>query len=300
MSSYSTRSPQWSKSEQPNKLLAGGLAVLVHGIFIALLMMNVDWRNKQPEEQPMEAQLWQSLPEPPAAEPTPPVPAPPVPKVKLPPPPPPVEAPDIALKAPKPQKEKPKVVEKEQKEQVVKHSVPEKVAAPKEEPKPKKVEIKKETSTPPRAEKVKPSLPDVNQFLTETTKSQVLGDVAKVGTQVGTTRGNVSGTANAGAGKNKAMIAEYKAKIQAKIRRNVNRSACAELSNPEVIFSVALLPSGELKTTPQLRKSSGSTSCDDAVEAAIQKSEPLPLPPVEADLFDEFRQLSLRFKPAEH
>lgn len=298
MSSYSTRSPQWSKSEQPSKLLAGSLAVLVHGVFVALLMMNVDWRNKQPEAQPMEAQLWQSLPEPPTAALQPSVSAPPAPKVKLPPPLPPVEAPDIALKAPKPQKEKPKVVEKEQKEQVIKRPVPEKVAVAKEEP--KKVEPKKEVTPAPRPEKVKPALPDVNQFLTETTKSQVLSDVAKAGSQVGTTRGNVTGTANAGAGKNKALIAEYKAKIQAKIRRNVNRSACAELANPEVIFAVALLPSGELKTTPQLRKSSGSTSCDDAVEAAIQKSEPLPLPPAEADLFDEFRQLSLRFKPAEH
>ncbi len=299
MKSDPKRSRQWSASEQPNKIFAGILAVLVHGIFIALLMVNVDWRNKQPEEQPLVAQVWQSLPDAPTVTPSPPSPPEPIPSVKQSPPPPPVVAPDIALKAPKPHKEhkeKPKV---EPKEQVVKPSVTEKKHVQVEAP--KKVENKKESAPQPvHKEKPKAPLPDANQFLSETTKSQILGDVAKLGAQTGASRGSQAGTANAGAGKNKALIAEYKAKIQAKIRRNVNRSACTELSSPEVVFSVALLPSGELKTNPQLRKTSGSPSCDDAVEAAIRKSEPLPLPPAEADLFDEFRQLSLRFKPTDH
>ena len=47
--------------------------------------------------------------------------------------------------------------------------------------------------------------------------------------------------------------------------------------NPEAIFDVTQLPTGEVISI-RLRKSSGQKGYDDAVERAILKSSPLPKP----------------------
>jgi colicin import membrane protein len=93
-----------------------------------------------------------------------------------------------------------------------------------------------------------------------------------------------------------SLIDKYKAMIHNKIKRNVvvppNLSG-----NPEAEFDVVLLPDGEvLKAT--LVKSSGYPAYDAAVERAILRASPLPLPP-DTSLFDEFRTLDLHFKPNE-
>ena len=63
--------------------------------------------------------------------------------------------------------------------------------------------------------------------------------------------------------------------------------------NPEAIFDVVQLPTGEI-IDATLRKSSGVRAYDDAVQRAIMKSSPLPRadPP---DLFQ--RTLTLKFRP---
>jgi colicin import membrane protein len=92
------------------------------------------------------------------------------------------------------------------------------------------------------------------------------------------------------------VVDEYQAKIQAKIRRNivmppdVAKDARAE-------FMVTLLPGGTVLNAEQV-KSSGNHAYDDAVERAILKSDPLPVPP-DVALFDRFRKLDLVFKPTE-
>lgn len=65
--------------------------------------------------------------------------------------------------------------------------------------------------------------------------------------------------------------------------------------NPEAIFDVVQLPTGEVFSA-RLRKSSGNKDYDDAVERAILKSSPLPKP----DRPDQFqRELTLKFRPKE-
>ena len=97
-----------------------------------------------------------------------------------------------------------------------------------------------------------------------------------------------------GAGK---VVDEYTAKIAAKIKRNivlppgVSRDIRAE-------FSVTLLPGGEVLNV-NLARSSGNEAYDNAVERAILKTQPLPLPPNEQKLFNKFRELRLKFSPAE-
>jgi colicin import membrane protein len=68
----------------------------------------------------------------------------------------------------------------------------------------------------------------------------------------------------------------------------------SELSgNPEAIFEVVQLPTGEI-IEATLRKSSGNRAYDDAVQRAIIKSSPLPRPD-RAELFQ--RTLTLKFRP---
>ncbi len=86
--------------------------------------------------------------------------------------------------------------------------------------------------------------------------------------------------------------ADYIRRIQAKIKGNVVLPP--ELpGNPEAIFEVVQLPTGEI-IDAVLRKSSGVRAYDDAVQRAIIKSSPLPRPD-RADLFQ--RTLTLKFRP---
>jgi colicin import membrane protein len=62
--------------------------------------------------------------------------------------------------------------------------------------------------------------------------------------------------------------------------------------NPVAEFDVGLLPGGDILSV-RLRKSSGFTKFDNAVESAIVMSRPLPVPP-DPLLFPNFRNLSLQ------
>lgn len=93
------------------------------------------------------------------------------------------------------------------------------------------------------------------------------------------------------------LVDEYVAKIAAKIRRYIVLPPGVS-PNIRAEFNVTLLPSGEV-LSPSLSKSSGSQAYDSAVERAILKAQPLPLPPAEKNMFARFRNLNLKFSPAE-
>ena len=86
--------------------------------------------------------------------------------------------------------------------------------------------------------------------------------------------------------------ADWIRRIQAKVKGNVIVPADLP-GNPEAIFEVVQLPTGEIIDT-RLVKSSGSRAYDDAVQRAILKSSPLPRPE-RAELFQ--RALTLKFRP---
>ena len=77
--------------------------------------------------------------------------------------------------------------------------------------------------------------------------------------------------------------------IHAKVRANLNATS---RSNDDVALTVTQLPTGEVLNV-KVEKSSGDQSFDNAVERAILKSSPLPLPPNRA-IFS--RNLSLTFR----
>jgi colicin import membrane protein len=93
------------------------------------------------------------------------------------------------------------------------------------------------------------------------------------------------------------VVDEYIAKIAGKIRRHIVLPP-GVAKNIRAEFNVTLLPGGEVLNAT-LIKTSGSDAYDSAVERAILKAQPLPLPPAEQKLFNRFRDLRLKFSPAE-
>jgi colicin import membrane protein len=89
-------------------------------------------------------------------------------------------------------------------------------------------------------------------------------------------------------------LADYIAKIKGKVRGNIVLPGDIK-GNPEAVFEVTQLPSGEVLNV-KLKKSSGNSAWDNATERAILKSSPLPKP-TQPDLFS--RSLELKFRPLE-
>jgi colicin import membrane protein len=81
------------------------------------------------------------------------------------------------------------------------------------------------------------------------------------------------------------LVDEYKRRIAERIKRFIIEPPSLQ-GNPEVEFDV------------RTRKASGQAPWDNAVERAIRRAQPLPLPPDPA-LMREFRELNLRFRPKE-
>lgn len=90
------------------------------------------------------------------------------------------------------------------------------------------------------------------------------------------------------------VVNEYRAKIQNKITVNVVLPPGVP-DNALAVFRVTLLPGGAVLSAV-MKKSSGNAAYDNAVERAILKSDPLPLPP-DAAMFKDFRVLELKFQP---
>lgn len=92
------------------------------------------------------------------------------------------------------------------------------------------------------------------------------------------------------------VVDEHKARIIAKIRRNIVMPPDVP-DNARAEFEVTLLPGGAVLSA-KLVQPSGKDAYDSAVERAILKSAPLPLP-ADVALFNKFRELRLKFSPKE-
>ncbi len=249
------------------KWIAAILAIAVHVTFVLFLIFSVNWQNRKPE--PVTAELYV----PPAAEkiepakppPEPPRPEPPKPQVEAKPPPVEPPKPDIALK------EKQERARKEQAERERKEK--EKQAAERREVERREAEKKEQ----------------LEKRLAEARERQAReAEALKAQAQ----RERQAQEKIAAAGARVKADADYIRRIQAKIRGNVVVPPDMP-GNPEAIFDVVQLPSGEIIDV-QLGKSSGVRAYDEAVQRAILKSSPLPRP----DSPDMFRRnLTLKFRP---
>jgi len=181
------------------------------------------------------------------------------------------------------------------------------IEAPKPEPEPKpepKVEVKPEPKPEPIPKPVKPDIvvekekkpplkkepkneePTVTKF----DRAQAIQKEAERDLR------QVSPASRPAQQRTGAPVADnsYVNKIKTKVRSNVVLPADIT-GNPEAIFDVVQLPSGDVLTA-RLRKSSGNRAYDEALERAILKSSPLPKP----DRPEQFeRDLQLKFRPVE-
>ena len=96
----------------------------------------------------------------------------------------------------------------------------------------------------------------------------------------------------ASAGRSKGL-ADYAQKLRLRIKDKTSLTGLNVQGNPQAVFEVTQLPSGEILTV-KLRKSSGNKPLDEAIERGILKSSPLPSPD-QADLFQ--RDLEIKYKP---
>ena len=242
------------------KWIAAVLAVAVHLGFIVFLIFSVTWQNSKPEGVSVE------LYAPPAPErSTPPKPAP--------------EPPKPAPEPPKPTPEPPKPAPKVEPPQPTRADI-----ALKEKQERERKDFEKREADKRDAEKKKQEEKRLAEVRDRQTRE---ADALKAQAE----RERQMAKQAADAMRTKANDA-YIRSIQSKIKGNV--IVPPDISgNPEAIFDVVQLPTGEI-IDAQLRKSSGVRAYDEAVQRAIIKSSPLPKPET-PDLWQ--RSLTLKFHP---
>lgn len=263
---------------EPYRLPAGVLALVVHSIFFALLYFGFSWNRPIAAPAAMSVELWASLPE--------------------------AVAPPVELKVeeviPPPVQEK--IAEPEP--LVSQIAAPEiimpekKVIIPK--PEKKKPVIAKAVEVQPEPEVQKPVEPNLEarrlaneQAAREQATQEAAQQAAREQAAHEQAERNRLGELAMAKGR---LVDEYKAKIMAKIRSHVVMPPDVE-NDARAEFLVTLLPGGAVLKA-ELKKSSGNTAYDNAVERAILKSDPLPLPP-DVQLFRDFRELDMVFKPTQ-
>lgn len=253
--------------DEPYKYPAGILAVAVHGAFFALLYFGFTWQA-QPVAT-MSVELWQSLPSPVSMPPE----QLPIEKVAQPPQPEKVARPEVV---PPPEK-------------IV---VPEIVMPDKKKEKTKPAEIKpdkkKPVPIPKKKVEVKPEKRELGARIVEQIALEQAERVAREQTERAE-RARAEQAAATG-----RVVDEYTGKIMSKIHSNIVMPPdVADDARAE--FLVTLLPGG-MVLSAKLTRPSGNAAYDNAVERAILKSQPLPLP-ADAALFNKFRKLELVFRP---
>ena len=255
--------PDLRERPQPGYARSIALALGVHLLLVGILFFGVRFQSSPPEAVSVE--LWDAPAPPRAAEP----PAPPPPKVEPKPEPPPPPKPEVK---PEPKVEKPEIVEK---------------AVPKPKPKPEpKPEPKPKPKPKPEA-KPKPPARDLEfekRMREELAQEQAASEQRSVREQLAREQAAAASRA----------LATWEGKIRAKIRGNIRQFVVDQVQgNPEAVFHVALLPTGEVLNVSMV-KSSANKAYDDEVRRAILASSPLPKPEP-ASLFR--RDLELKFRP---
>jgi colicin import membrane protein len=267
---------------EPNRWPAIGLAVGVHAVLLAFLVIGINWTNNQPIA--VEAEVWDTsvqqaappAPQPPQAEPEPaPETPPPTPRVAEPP-----KQPDIALEREKKRKDELKRKEEERVEherelaqQKREQEKKDKALAEK-----KKLEDEKkaqELAKKEEADKKKKEKAEKEKLAkAEAAKMQKMRDEELK--RITSGAGNPTSSGSAEKSTAPRIDKGYIASIAAKIKGNTTYPGSTDVpGNPEVVFQVEQLPTGEILSVRKT-KSSGIPAFDDAVERGINKSSPLP------------------------
>ncbi|MFN0039800.1 MAG: TonB C-terminal domain-containing protein [Burkholderiales bacterium] len=304
----------------PGRFASGVMAFSVHVIFFGLLFFGVSWQKKP--VGPVLVELWGELPEPerrPAV--IEPQAARPLPEIKkqLPPPPPPPRTP-IEVAPPKPtaaeielkekrrlQKEEQARLQEERKqaeaekrrlEEEKRHEADAQRRAESEQKLLRQEREREEAEARRVEEKRRAEEQELKRELERKERAAALEreqrklDAIRKQKEAEEARNRADSAERAAHAK---KISEFVDKIMVKIRSRVVMPPNID-GNPEARFDVVLLPGGEVLSAT-LTKTSGSAAYDAAVERAIHAAQPLPVPS-ESELFqDNFRELSLLFRP---
>ncbi|GGC71123.1 cell envelope integrity protein TolA [Undibacterium terreum] len=274
--------------KEPGRWPAIALATLVHILLLAFLWIGVQWQNQ--ESTAVEAEVWDMQTREAAPKPVPQEELAPEP-VKVQPPPPPVVKPDVPKEDPEialEQERKRKLAEKKKEEEQLKlereeakrkADKEEKIKQEKEKEKLKLAEDKKkaEKLAADEAEKNKQAELKKKQNSDQAARDKVFAEnMRRLNGQAATTGSGGNGDAPKSTGNNRGDPS-YAAKVSAKIRSNSNYNASDNTSNnPTVEYRIDLLPDGTLRGAIRKLKSSGAPGFDEAVERAIDKSQPFP------------------------
>ena len=332
---------------EPGRLASGVLAVGVHLVFIALLVLGISWQRRPPE--PMVAELWREIPRKaePVVRPPEPPPPPPPPRVEpAPPPPEPAAAPAAEPAPPPPVPQRAEIELKEaqrklrlQELQRRKEEARREALARRQEELRKKEEARKEALAR-RQEELRQKEEARRQAeaqrreqlaLLEEQKRQAEARRQEQEQQLAEARRQEERKLEQESEARRAAILEEQQKLaqEARLRaeEQARKRAAAEAAaarqrqleqfiagikqkirsrvvlppgmsgNPEAVYSVTLLPGGDVLDV-RLVKSSGVPAYDDAVERAIHAAEPLPVPG-DPDLFQQLREAKYKFRPTE-
>jgi colicin import membrane protein len=291
----------------PGFLRALGLAILAHGLLVAMLTVGVQWKR---EATPItvEAELWSAVPEqaaPPAPEPATqpePIPAPPEPPAPVVPPPPvaPVAAPpppaptpdaDIALAKEKARLKKERLLQDEkreeekqlkqrqdklqkeklerEKEKLDKAARDKKLQAQREQD--AKADKAADTAKQKEKEKAAAKTKEEAKKLEELRQQNMKRMAGLAG---GGVSGNGDARSTGTAAQSSGPSAGYGGRIRARIKPNITYTEPIA-GNPTAEVEVRTSPDGTI-ISRKLTQSSGVKSWDDAVLSAIDKTEILP------------------------
>ena len=245
---------------QQEKVMSGAFALGMHLLFLMLLIFGVTWQKKV-EPQVNIVDLWTNLPSQvkPVPSPEPEVKPTVQPKVE---PAPPVKA------AAKPEIAKPDIALKDKAEKERRILEEKQKEAKKREEEAKVAAIKQQQAKEAEAQRLAREQEDAQRRIAE----QQAAAQAR-------------------------LRNEYIERIRTRIKRFIVLPPNLQ-GNPEAEFNVVVLPGGEVLNA-KLKRSSGNAAYDNAVERAILKAQPLPLPPDPALYRDFFRDLNLAFRPQE-
>ncbi len=299
-----------SGNPAPRRGLAAALTALVHLLFFALIAYSVNWKTHAPE--PVMVELWQPPAPVPAAPPTP-LPPEKVTQTEPPKAEPVMPNPDIALEEQKrklaaqqarqaellaqQQAEAEKLAAKQKKAQE-KQLAAQQLAAQKladqqvAEQKLAAQQLAKKKLAAQKKILQQKKQAALRQMVEQQTRAEFSSESARA-----LNSSRQAALASRQSAEQAQMSKEYQDKIKAKIRGKIILPEGLQ-GNPHAEIDVSVLPSGDV-TDVKLTHSSGQPAYDEAVERAILKASPLPMPPNPA-VAQQFRNLDLTFSPNEN
>jgi colicin import membrane protein len=274
----------------PGLLRALFLAILAHGVLLAVLTAGVQWKH-DPVQQTVEAELWSAVPvqaAPPAPEPEPEPEPKPKPAPVAPPEPKPAPAPtaaevkaqaDIAIAREKEKakqlKDKQLALEKEKlaKEKLAKEKLEQdkqKLAKLEQD---KKDKAKKDQADKLAADKDKQQRKQEQQAEAASAKARQ-EQMNRMARLAGGVAGGGNTPGGSAAAQSSGPSASYLGRLAARVKPNIVFSESVS-GNPAVEVDVRTSPSGSILSA-RITKSSGIPAWDEAVLRAIEKTEILP------------------------